>query len=259
MTTTAATAVRLDDAPAIELRAATKRFGTRPVLDDVTLRVPRGKTTVLIGPSGSGKSTVLRLATGLLRAESGSVLTLGRDLSTLKPGALHALRARLGVLFQDNALFSSLTVGANIAFPLLHVGHFDDVRARRRTVELLELVGLPGIEQRMPDQLSGGQRKRVALARAIALEPELVLFDEPTSGLDPQTSASIDALIAVMQEQLGITFVVITHDVASAQAIAHYAGFLLDGRLRAFGTREELWRSDDEVLRAFLERRPSSV
>jgi phospholipid/cholesterol/gamma-HCH transport system ATP-binding protein len=241
---------------ALSLVSVTKRFGTRAVLDDVTLTIARGRTTVLLGPSGSGKSTVLRLATGLLAPDRGSVLTLGDDFSRLRRRDLFAARARLGVLFQDNALFSSLTVGENVAFPLVHVARMAAPAAHAKARALLASVGLEETFARLPDQLSGGQQKRVALARAIALEPELVLFDEPTSGLDPQTSASIDDLIARMQERLGISFVVITHDIESARTIAHDAALLVDGAVRAAGTREQVWRSDDPRVRAFLERRP---
>ena len=244
-------------APAVELVGVTKKFGARVVLDDVTLALPRGKTTVLLGPSGTGKSTLLRLATGLMKPDSGRVFTLGDDVFSLARRDLLALRRRFGMLFQDNALFGSLSVARNIAFPLVHVGGVDEKKAMVRVDELLSLVGLSGLGARMPESLSGGQRKRVALARAIALEPELVFFDEPTSGLDPQTSASIDALIADMQARLGISFVVITHDIVSAASIAHHVGLLFQGRVRAFGTQAEVWASTDPVVRAFLDRVPA--
>jgi phospholipid/cholesterol/gamma-HCH transport system ATP-binding protein len=242
---------------AIELIGVTKRFGPRTILDDVTFAIARGKTTALLGPSGTGKSTLLRLATGLLRPEAGVVKTLDVDVFGAKKSELLALRRRMGMLFQDNALFGSLSVFDNVAFPLRRVAKKRESDVRARVTELLSLVGLPDVGSRTPDQLSGGQRKRIALARAIALEPELVLFDEPTSGLDPQTSASIDALIKGTQQRLGITFVVITHDVESARLIADDIGMLHDGKVHAFGPTDAVWRSTDPVVRSFLDRVPT--
>jgi phospholipid/cholesterol/gamma-HCH transport system ATP-binding protein len=241
---------------AVELVGVTKRFGPRVVLDDVSVAMPRGKTTVLLGPSGTGKSTLLRLATGLLRPDAGKVYSLGEDVFALRRPGLLKLRRRMAMLFQDNALFGSLSVGENVAFPLERVGKVPRAKALARAEELLAQVGLVDVAGRLPDALSGGQRKRVALARAIALEPELVLFDEPTSGLDPQTSAAIDHLVKEMQARLGATFVVITHDTTSAGAIAHHVGFLLDGKIRAWGTQDEVFGSEDPVVRAFLDRKP---
>lgn len=241
---------------AISFVGTTKRFGARAVVDDLHLDIPRGKTTVLLGPSGTGKSTLLRMATGLLRPDAGRVIVLEQDVFGLPRRGLLELRRRMAMLFQENALFGSLSVGENVAFPLRRVRKMKQADALRRAEDLLALVGLVDVAGRMPDALSGGQRKRVALARAIALEPELVLFDEPTSGLDPQTSAAIDSLTQQMQARLGATFVVITHDVTSASAIAHQVGFLLDGKARAWGTREEVWASRDPAVRAFLDREP---
>jgi phospholipid/cholesterol/gamma-HCH transport system ATP-binding protein len=241
---------------AIELVGVTRRFGPRAVLDDVNVAIAAGRTTVLLGPSGTGKSTLLRLATGLLPPDAGIVRTLGVDVFAAPKRELLRLRRRMGMLFQDNALFGSLSVFDNIAFPLRRVARADEREVRRRVDELLSLVGLEGFGARPPDRLSGGQRKRVALARAIALEPELVLFDEPTSGLDPQTSASIDQLIRQTQRRLGITFVVITHDIESAEHIADDAGLLLDGKVHVFGDRAAVWASMDARVRAFLDRVP---
>lgn len=241
---------------AIELRHITKRFGDRVILDDVDLVIERGRTTVLLGPSGTGKSTLLRLATGLLAPEAGTVLSLGVDVFAAKKKDLLALRRRMGMLFQDNALFGSLSVFDNVAFPLRRVANQPEIEVKRRVDQLLDLVGLPDVGDRTPDRLSGGQRKRIALARAIALEPELVMFDEPTSGLDPQTSASIDELIRSTQVRLGITFVVITHDVESCRLIADDVGMLLNGKVHIFGPRAEVWGSTDVAVRAFLDRVP---
>jgi phospholipid/cholesterol/gamma-HCH transport system ATP-binding protein len=242
--------------PAIALRQVTKRYGERVILDAVDLEIPRGQTTVLLGPSGTGKSTLLKLAVGLEQPTSGSVEVLGRDVGKIGRGALLQLRRRMGMLFQEGALFASLTVGENIAFPLKHVLGQKPPVTDERVAELLELVDLPGLAERSVDALSGGQRKRVALARAIALEPEIVLFDEPTSGLDPQTSAAIDALIVEMQDRLGLTFVVITHDTQSARTIAHQVGVLMDGHLTAWGENAHVFASRDPDVRAFLDRQP---
>lgn len=252
-TTTAATTA------AIELVNVTRRFGSRVVLDDVSLRIAAGRTTVVLGPSGTGKSTLLRLATGLLPPDAGVVRTLGVDVFAAPKAQLLQLRRRMGMLFQDNALFGSLSVFDNVAFPLRRVARADETTVRRRVDELLALVGLETFGDRLPDRLSGGQRKRVALARAIALEPELVLFDEPTSGLDPQTSASIDQLVRATQRRLGITFVVITHDIESARLIADDVGLLLDGRVHVFGNITNVWASTDPRVRAFLDRVPPAV
>lgn len=241
---------------AIELVGVTKRYGERVVLDDVSLQVPRGATTVLLGPSGTGKSTLLRLAVGLALPDAGQVLALGQDVGALGEKGLLALRRRFGMLFQEGALFGSLSVADNVGFPLKQHRRMKGEALTARVAELLAMVGLPGLEARLPAELSGGQRKRVALARAIALEPEMVLFDEPTSGLDPQTSAAIDALINDMQRRLGITFVVITHDVQSARAIAHQVGMLHEGRLRVWGPKDQVFESADPVVRAFLDRAP---
>ncbi len=244
---------------AIVLEKVTKRFGARVVVDAIDLTIARGKTTVILGPSGTGKSTILRMATGLLAPEGGVVKTLGVDVFAAKKPELLALRQRMGLLFQDNALFGSLSVFDNVAFPLRRVQKAKEPVVKARVDELLSLVGLSDFGPRLPDRLSGGQRKRVALARAMALSPELVLFDEPTSGLDPQTSASIDALIKDTQTKLGLTFVVITHDIESARVIADDAGLLLDGKVHIFGPREQVWSSTDPRVRAFLDRQAPST
>ncbi len=244
----------MTDVPAIAFSHVAKRFGTRHVVTDLSLTIPARSTTVILGPSGTGKSTLLRMATGLLAPDAGHVHTLGDDVFALRRAGLFALRQRIGVLFQDNALFSSLSVRDNVMFPLLRVAKRTVKQSAERADSLLELVGLHDVGRRMPDALSGGQRKRVALARAIALEPELVLFDEPTAGLDPQTSASIDALIVDMQQRLKCAFVVITHDVISARAIAHHVGVLWGGELLAFAAADAVFASTHPTVRAFLDR-----
>ena len=244
------------DSPAVELDDVTLAYGDKVVLDAVSLRIPRGKTTVLLGPSGTGKSTLIRLAVGLQAATRGVVRTLGHDVAKLSRAELLKLRRRFGMLFQDGALFGSLSVAANIGFPLRHHSDMSDAQREARVAELLDLVGLSGLGDRTPEALSGGQRKRVALARAIALEPEIVFFDEPTSGLDPQTSAAIDQLTRDMQARLGLTFIVITHDVQSAEEIADYVGVLHGGKVRLFDTQEAVWSADDDVIQRFIHRQP---
>ena len=240
---------------AVELRACTKRYGERTIFDAIDFHVPAQKTTVLLGPSGTGKSTLLRLAIGLESPDAGDVIVFGENLKTLSRKELLALRKRYGMLFQDGALFGSLSVFDNIAFPLVHHTTMNAKERKARVEEVLSLVDLEGLGDRLPDQLSGGQRKRVGLARAISLKPEMVFFDEPTSGLDPQTSAAIDALINNMQSTLRMTFVVITHDVLSAKNIAHHVGVLMEGKVRVSGPREAVFASQDPKIRAFLDRK----
>ena len=239
----------------VELRNVTKCFGDRAVLDDVSCSIRAGETTVIIGPSGTGKSVFLKHLVGLLRPDSGQVLVAGQDVPTLDDPALFELRKRFGMLFQDGALFDSMSVGENIAFPLRHHTAKSDDEIARRVAEVLAMVGLPGIEEREPAALSGGMRKRVGLARAIALEPEIVLFDEPHSGLDPVMSDTIDKLIVSMKARLGSTFIVISHDIAGTFQIADTIGMLWKGKLIAFGPKQEVMESQDPVLRQFFERR----
>jgi phospholipid/cholesterol/gamma-HCH transport system ATP-binding protein len=240
----------------IELRGVCKKFGERIVLDDVTATLPSGKTTVLLGPSGSGKSTLLRMMVGLLAPDGGEVIVDGNNVPTLRPAARRALCRRVGMLFQDSALFGSMSVFDNVAFPLRHVKRAPEREVVARVNELLTSVGLAEFGARFPERLSGGQRKRVGLARALALDPEFVLFDEPTSGLDPQTAASIDQLLSASQQREPRTFVVITHDIDSARSIADRVGLLWQGRLRAFGPAADVFASTDPVVRAFLDRQP---
>jgi phospholipid/cholesterol/gamma-HCH transport system ATP-binding protein len=241
---------------AIEFKDVCKNYGDRAVLSHVSIRVPKNETTVLLGPSGAGKSTLLRLATGLLKPTSGDIFVLGENINELPHAKLLVLRQRLGMLFQEGALFGSLSVAENVGFPLRHIlGHRGE-QYFDRVSELLKMVGLSGLDDRLPSALSGGQRKRVALARAIALQPEIVFFDEPTSGLDPQTSAAIDVLITDMQKKLDVTFLVITHDVLSAANIADHAGVVLENRMHAFGPKKSIWESQDPRIRSFLDRKP---
>lgn len=241
----------------IRFEQVTKRYGDRAVLDDVSFGVAAGRTTVLVGPSGAGKSTVLRLLVGLAVPDSGRILVGDTDVTRLDARGLLAVRKRFGMLFQEGALFNSMSVLDNVAFPLRHHTRLPLAERRQRALDKLAAVGLDAeLAARTTDRLSGGQRKRVGLARALALDPEIVLFDEPTSGLDPVTSAAIDALIVDVARRLQTTFLVITHDVHSCAAIADDIGLLYQGRLQAFGPRAQILESPDPMVRQFFDRQP---
>jgi phospholipid/cholesterol/gamma-HCH transport system ATP-binding protein len=242
-------------APVIELLDVTVRFGDVTVLDGVTLRFPAGLSTAIIGPSGAGKSVLLKVLVGLLRPDAGTVRLFGHDVTEAGERDLFAARRRIGMLFQDGALFDSLTVGENVAFPLVqHRRDLDPSERDRRVAEKLEWVGLPGFEERLIASLSGGQRKRVGLARAIVMEPEVVLFDEPNSGLDPFTSDQIDDLVLDMKRRLGITFVIISHDIVGTVKVADLVGMLYEGRLVEYGPTAAFVRSRNPVVTSFLRR-----
>jgi len=258
MTVTAAatpTKTAITDRPMIEFKDVVKTFGKQRVLDGLSMSIPRGKVSCVIGRSGTGKSVTLKHMIGLMRPDSGEVLVDGADVTKMKERELYALRKRFGFLFQDAALFDSMNVFDNVAFPLReHTRHSsheiaDIVRAK------LKVVGLSAAEEKMPSQLSGGMRKRVGLARAIALDPEIILFDEPTSGLDPVVTDAVDQMILSTQEQLRVTMVVITHDVASMMKIADKIILLHGGSVRAEGTRDEIRASADPMVQQFLQGR----
>ncbi len=239
----------------IVLEGVTRSFGALRVLDGVDLRIPRGQTTVIIGPSGTGKSVLLKHIVGLMQPDSGAVRVLGTDMVRAPVRELYAVRRRIGMLFQDGALFDSMSVGDNIAFPLeRHRPDMSPAARRRRVEEVLEMVELPGLYARPVAALSGGQRKRVGLARAIVDEPEVVLFDEPNSGLDPLTAQAIDALVLDMKRRLGITFVVISHDIVGTVHVADRIVMLWEGRVVAEGTTDEVVHSAHPVVRRFLGR-----
>ncbi|MEZ4240433.1 MAG: ATP-binding cassette domain-containing protein [Myxococcota bacterium] len=239
-------AIRIDDLH--------KRFGPLVVLDGVSFDVARGATTSIIGPSGSGKSVLLKHIVGLLRPDAGHVWVGDIDMAAATEAQKQSVRKRFGMLFQGGALFEDLSAGDNVVFPLRYHTSLSASERRRVAEEKLALVDLPDLYDRPTPALSGGQRKRVALARAIVLEPEVVLFDEPNSGLDPLTSSTIDELILRMKDALGITFLVITHDIVQALRISDTVGMLWKGHLVAYDTPAALSASDDPVVRAFLER-----
>ena len=239
----------------IEFEDVRKSFGEHVVLDGVSLSIPEGRTTAIIGPSGTGKSVLLKHIVGLVRPDSGAVRCFGVDMATASEAEVYAVRRRMGMLFQDGALFDSMTVGENVGFPLRH--HARDLRLAERqdrVEEKLKLVGMAGMQGRDTASLSGGQRKRVGLARAIIMEPEVVLFDEPNSGLDPMTSDAIDQLIVDMKQALGITFVVVSHDIVGTVRVADHIAMLHEGRLVASGPTDAVVRSPVPIVRRFLGR-----
>lgn len=237
----------------IELRDVSKSFGSQKVLDGLNLKVPRGAITVIIGRSGSGKSVILKHMIGLIKPDQGQVLVDGRDITALDGRELNKLRMRFGMLFQDAALFDSMDSGDNVAFPLREHTKFSPAKIKQVVADKLKLVGLPGVERKLPSQLSGGMRKRVGLARAIALEPEIILYDEPTTGLDPLMTDAINRLITDTQSGLGVTSVIISHDIAGAYAIAHHMAMLYEGRIIAQGAPEVFQESKDPVVRQFVD------
>lgn len=244
----------LHDDTIVEFRNVHKAFGKQKVLDDVSLRIERGKTTVIIGPSGTGKSVFIKLLVGLLRPDAGQILVDGMDITRLKERDLFEVRKKFGMLFQDGALFDSMNVGDNVAFPLHQHTRKSEREIRSIVAAKLAQVGLPGVEHKFPSELSGGMRKRVGIARALALEPEIVLFDEPNSGLDPVMSDAIDKLILRMQQELGLTFIVISHDIPGTFQIADRIAMLYKSKLIAYGSNEMLRQTDHPILRQFFDR-----
>ena len=235
----------------------TKSFGTQRVLDGLCLEVPDGRNTVVIGYSGSGKSVTLKCIVGLMQPDAGRVVVDGAVVGEMDRDQLVELRGRIGYVFQFAALFDSMTVAENIALGLRKRGH-DRATIARRVVESLEVVELPGTEDRYPAELSGGMRKRVGIARAIALKPSYILYDEPTAGLDPVTSAVMDQLM-MRTRDLGVTGLVVTHDMRSAFCVGDRIAMLHEGRIRLVGTREEIRATDDPVVRQFIEGRPGDA
>jgi phospholipid/cholesterol/gamma-HCH transport system ATP-binding protein len=229
-----------------------KTFAGKPVLTGVDLDVARGETIVILGGSGSGKSVLLRHTIALHRPDRGEVWVDGLDVSRLPEDALQDTRKKVGMLFQAGALFDSMTVYGNVAFPLQEHTDWPDEKVAARVAEVLSLVELQNVEDKMPADLSGGMRKRVALARAIALAPQAVLYDEPTTGLDPITANAINRLIRGLQRRLGITSIVVTHDIQSAFRVADRIAFLYEGKISFQGTTQEAQATREPLLREFL-------
>ena len=229
-----------------------KSFGGKAVLRGVSLDVGRGETVVILGGSGSGKSVLLRHTIGLHRPDAGRVLVDGVDTTELDEEAMQEVRMKVGMLFQAGALFDSMTVYDNVAFPLVEHTDWSEDRVSNRVDEVLGLVELEGVRDLMPADLSGGMRKRVALARSISLSPQAILYDEPTTGLDPITANHINRLIRSLQSRLGVTSVVVTHDIDSAFRVGDRIAFLLDGDMCFVGSVGEARQSREPALRRFL-------
>jgi phospholipid/cholesterol/gamma-HCH transport system ATP-binding protein len=239
----------------IELRDVHKAFGPKKILRGLSLAVEEGETVSLVGFSGAGKSVTLKHINGLLKPDRGTVFVDGLEVPRLARDGLYRLRLDIGYVFQFAALFDSMTVAENIRMGLVKKGGLSEAQMRERTAESLGLVDLAGFENRFPAELSGGQRKRAGLARAVAYRPKYLLYDEPTSGLDPVTTTVIDRLIMRMKEELGVTSLVITHDMKSAYSVSDRIAMLYEGRVVQVGTPEEIRASDNEIVRSFVEGR----
>lgn len=239
----------------ISLRQLNITFGTHTVLDNIDLDVYKGETLAVLGPSGTGKSTVLRSMIGLLEPNGGQIFIQGEDVSGLDEDGWNRLRMKMGMVFQYSALFDFLTVGENVAFGLRQHTDKSDEEIQGIVTQMLDLVGLPGTQDLYPAELSGGMKKRVGLARAIAVNPEIVLYDEPTAGLDPIMSRNISRLIKKTQEQLHVTSVLVTHDMQSAFYAADRVAMLYEGHIVAIGTAEEMKNSTNSIVKAFIEGR----
>jgi len=234
-----------------------KSFGPKPVLQGFSLDISEGETMVVIGYSGSGKSVAIKHIVGLLEPDEGEVWVDGREVPKLPRRELYELRSRVGYVFQFAALFDSYSIGENVAMGLRKQGLLRPGEIEARVHEALELVDLPDVANRFPAELSGGMRKRVGIARAVALRPKYIVYDEPTTGLDPVTSATIDELMVRMRDKLGVTGVVITHDMRSAYTVGTRIAMLYEGRVRQVGSVDEIRNSRDPVVRRFIEGRPS--
>jgi len=236
----------------IALDHVTKRFGDKEVLKDITFNVPRERTTVILGGSGAGKTTLLKLLIALDKPTSGHIYVDGEDIAALDDVRLNQARRKFGMVFQYAALLDSLNVLDNVAFPLREHTKLPAADIKAQVSEKLALLGLEGTEKLFPSELSGGMRKRVGLARALMLKPEILIYDEPTSGLDPHTSRMVDDMIEQMRDTFHVTNVVISHDMASTFRIAHYAALLIDGRVAAAGSPDEIAQGDNEEAKAFI-------
>lgn len=241
----------------IQLKDVHKAFGPKRVLDGFSLDVPEGETTVIIGYSGTGKSVAIKHIVGLLEPDSGEVWVDGLNVPELPRRELYALRSKIGYVFQFAALFDSFSIGENVAMGLRKQGELDEREIVDRVDEALDLVDLPNVNDRYPAELSGGMRKRVGIARAIALRPKYILYDEPTTGLDPVTSAVIDQLMVRMRKKLNVTGIVITHDMRSAFTVGTRIAMLYEGKVRWEGSVDEIQNTTDPIVRQFIEGRPS--
>ncbi|MBN1569231.1 MAG: ATP-binding cassette domain-containing protein [Acidobacteria bacterium] len=238
--------------PAVVIQDLRKSFGRQKVLDGIGLQVANGETVVVLGRSGTGKSVLLKLLIGLQKADSGSIRVQGREITTLHFKDLNQVRGKIGFLFQQAALYDSLSIEENVAFPLDRHSDLQRGERKERVRALLETVGMEQHGKKLPSQISGGMKKRVGLARALALEPEIMLFDEPTAGLDPITAAEINQLILGLQEKHKITSIIVTHDIRGARTVSHRLVLLNEGSIVAEGTFEELKKNRDPFVAQFL-------
>ena len=236
----------------IKIRQLKIAFGDKVVLNDLDVDVYEGETLAIIGPSGTGKSTVIKVLTGLLAPTAGSVVIDGQETASYSEEEWDGLRSRMGVVFQYSALFDFLSVGENVAFGLRRHFKLAEEEIQSRVATLLDLVGMPGTQEMWPSELSGGMKKRVALSRALAMEPRIVLYDEPTSGLDPVMTMTISRLIRKTQQQLGVTSVLVTHDMDSAYYAADRIAMLDKGKIVQIGTPDEIRQSRNPVVYAFV-------
>jgi phospholipid/cholesterol/gamma-HCH transport system ATP-binding protein len=236
----------------ISLREVTKSFGSHTVLADISFDVPKGRITAILGPSGTGKSVLLKHIIGLLRPDRGQIWVEGEQLVGMREKDLYRIRRKFGVLFQDGALFGSMTLFDNIAFPLREHTRRTEAEVRRVVLDKAEMVGLVDHLRKTPGEVSGGMKKRAGLARALVLDPEIVLFDEPDSGLDPVRVAYLDELVTDVQRETGATFFIITHNIASVMRVADYMGVLFRSRLVEFAPKQRMADSDHPVIRQFL-------
>ena len=248
----AAKAAAVEPRPMIQLEGVTMAFDGRVVLDHMDLKVPRSKITVVLGGSGSGKSTALKLIVGFIYPSTGKIWIDGQDVLKMTPAERLEVQKTIGMSFQYSALFDSMTVYDNVAFPLREHTKLSEPEIQERVMAMLQRLGLPGVEDKMPSDLSGGMKKRVGVARAIMLQPKIMLFDEPESGLDPITTTSIAELIMEMRDSFHITCLVISHNLHSTRLIADKACMLYKGRIIAEGTPAELDANPDPVLQQFL-------
>jgi phospholipid/cholesterol/gamma-HCH transport system ATP-binding protein len=239
---------------AIQVKTLRKAFGEQRVLNGIDLEVARGETLSVLGRSGTGKSVLLKLIIGLQQPDSGSIRVHGQEITKLTRQQLNEIRKTMGFLFQNSALYDSLTVEQNVAFPLERAGGLSNAERNKRVRELLATVGMEKDLDKLPGQISGGMQKRVGLARALALSPDIVLFDEPTTGLDPITASEIDALILKMQKETNLTSIVVTHDLPSARTVSDRLALMRDGEILIEGSFKDLQASKDEFVVQFLSR-----
>jgi phospholipid/cholesterol/gamma-HCH transport system ATP-binding protein len=237
----------------IEVRNLQKSFGAQKILDGVSLRIETGESVVIIGRSGGGKSVLLKHMIGLLQPDSGEVLINGENIEPMNERELLRVRSKFGMLFQGAALFDSMTVSENIAFAFRRNKQMSPAEIQRKVCEVLEVVELPGIQDKKPSELSGGMKKRVGLARAIIYQPQIVLYDEPTTGLDPIVSDAIDHLILRVRDRYKVTSVVVTHDMRSARRVGQRILMLHDKKIYAAGTPDEIFNSSDPIVRRFID------